>query len=367
LRSICTDNFKRDPPSRRGTKAALPVLWLLPQPIPFFFMQPISIALCTCNGERYLDEQLRTLRVQDGVTEIVVVDDVSSDATWSILERHAAADGRLRLHRNSARLGVTKNFEGAIRLVTNPWVALADQDDVWLPEKLARLRAAWDGCSGLVHHATHKFSGATPAVLPSPAGESRKFSGSDLRFLLHRNSIVGHTVVMRTGLARWLMPFPRRLPHDWWLGVGAALRDRVQYVDEYLVHYRIHADNAYHAAGSRRQRIADEQRLRLELLRILPGWLEPSSPMKPFIETYRKLLENVAAGASPWALLRFYFQHAAVLFGGGHPLPIGRRVRKSLTASLGAVLGKAGSGAGKVLRPVPPIRTATAPDVRQVG
>lgn len=330
-------------------------------------MHLISIALCTYNGARFLDEQLRTLREQEGVDEIVVVDDASTDGTWAILTRHAGQDDRIRLHRNAAPLGVTRNFERAIGLVRGEWVALADQDDVWQPEKLARLRAAWDGEAVLLHHATHKFHGAVPADLPSPAGERRKFSGSDLRRLLYRNSIVGHTTVVRTATVRRLMPFPRAVPHDWWIGVGAAGLGRVQYVDEYLVHYRIHAGNAFHSAGSRWRRLRREHGLRLEILRALAGWKALPGAEAGFVGDYLRLLTKTERGTFPWALWRFYFRHAGVFFEGGGDLSLVRRLRKSCAAALGAMLWAPWVRAGDVHRPVLASGASRAEVLRRAG
>ncbi len=328
-------------------------------------MHAISIALCTYNGERFLDEQLRTLRAQEGVTEIVVTDDGSTDGTWAILAAHAGEDRRFRLVRNPVQQGVTGNFEQALRLVTNPWVALADQDDVWRPEKLTRMWAAWDGCSGLLHHATRKFRDEVPVVLPSPAGERRKFAGSDVRQLLYRNSVVGHTTLVRTELARRLMPFPRAVPHDWWLGAGAAMLDRVQYVDEYLVHYRIHDRNAYHAAGSRWRRAGAEHGLRRGLLRALAGRPELAPAAGEFVRVYLGRLELAPAGVFPWELWRFYRRHAAELFGGGQRLGWGRGLRKSFAAALGTMSRTEEAEESQVLRPGVPLVSAEA--VRRAG
>jgi glycosyltransferase involved in cell wall biosynthesis len=330
-------------------------------------MHSLSVALCTYNGARFLDEQMRTLREQAGVAEIVAVDDASTDETWTILRSHAGQDARIRLFRNKVQLGVTGNFERAIRLVRGEWVALADQDDIWLPDKLARLRAAWDGGSCLMHHATRKFRGDVPPASRFPAGERRKFSGSDVRRLLYRNSIVGHTVLMRADMARSLAPFPRGVPHDWWLGVGAAVLGRVQYVDEHLVHYRIHARNAFHAAGSRWRRSRAEHGLRLELLQALTGWQGLSGPAGVFVQTYRRLLEQSERGTFPWALWRFYLRHASLFFGGGSDLSPIRRIRKSSGAALGAMWRTPQTGPGEVWRRVLPAEPAVRRALRQTG
>jgi glycosyltransferase involved in cell wall biosynthesis len=302
---------------------------------------PFSIVLCTCNGERYLDEQLASLRAQDGVAEIVAVDDASTDGTPEILGRRAAEDPRIRVFRNATRLGVTANFERAIGLARSPWVALSDQDDVWLPGKLGRMRARWDGVSGLVHHASRKFRGIRVPRLPTiAAGEGRKFHGRDWRRLLYRNTIVGHTTVLRADLARALAPFPAGLPHDWWLGLGAAILGRVQFVDENLVHYRIHGANAYHAAGSHYARIRAEHRLRLRLLQAVlrRPELTLGAADRRFVGDYLALLRDSGPGLFSGRLLAFYLRYASILFAGpGRPVAWPTRLRKSLTAALAAV------------------------------
>jgi len=307
---------------------------------------PFSIALCTYNGERFIDEQLHSLRRQEGVTEIVVSDDGSTDRTLAILARHAGEDSRIRIYDHQARHGVTANFQHAISLTRSPWIALADQDDVWLPGKLARMRACWDGHSCLVHHASKKFRSVSPSRLQSiRAGEKRKFEGHDWRRLLHRNSVVGHTAIVSAKIARQLMPFPEHLPHDWWLGVGAGIIGNVQFIDEYLVHYRIHAHNAYHAAGSRCRRIREEYELRLRMLEALT---ESTLPLRTidrnFAEQYHRLLVTSTPGTFSWPLCQFYLRHASLFFSS--PLFHLSRftcVRKSMSATLDAFLQRARS------------------------
>ena len=96
----------------------------------------ISIAMATYNGERFLREQLDSLYSQTHVPdEIVVVDDRSTDGTAAILEEYHQKKG-LRYYINEKNLGVNRNFEKAIRLCTGDYVAISDQDDVWLPYKV---------------------------------------------------------------------------------------------------------------------------------------------------------------------------------------------------------------------------------------
>jgi len=80
----------------------------------------ISIALCTFNGERFLQEQLDSYCDHELLPdELVVCDDCSSDSTRSILSTFAKdAPFEVRLEFNETNLGMGRNFERAISLCT---------------------------------------------------------------------------------------------------------------------------------------------------------------------------------------------------------------------------------------------------------
>lgn len=102
-------------------------------------MTTISIAMATYNGERFIAEQLDSLAAQSRPPhELVVCDDGSSDATLEIVESFARrAPFPVRVFRNERNLGYADNFLKAAGLCEGDWVAFCDQDDVWLPHKLA--------------------------------------------------------------------------------------------------------------------------------------------------------------------------------------------------------------------------------------
>ena len=93
----------------------------------------VSIALATYNGEMFLREQLDSILNQSVRNfELVICDDCSKDSTWDILNEYAIADSRIRILRNDKNLGFLGNFEKAIQHTQEKFVALADQDDIWL-------------------------------------------------------------------------------------------------------------------------------------------------------------------------------------------------------------------------------------------
>jgi len=101
----------------------------------------ISVAMCTYNGARYVREQLESIVRQTAAPdEVVICDDASTDRTAQIVEIFLAHSAmRVRLIRNTGTLGCTGNFQRAIRLCRGDIIVLADQYDIWKPEKVARI------------------------------------------------------------------------------------------------------------------------------------------------------------------------------------------------------------------------------------
>jgi glycosyltransferase involved in cell wall biosynthesis len=107
------------------------------------------VLLCTYNGERYIDEALRSIQEQRLTDiEILVVDDGSTDQTGEILARHAAEDTRIRVERIDHR-GVASARNHGLELARSRWVAMMDDDDIALPERLERQLAYLDAHPGL--------------------------------------------------------------------------------------------------------------------------------------------------------------------------------------------------------------------------
>jgi glycosyltransferase involved in cell wall biosynthesis len=162
----------------------------------------VSVALCTHEGERWIEEQLRSILAQSRpVSEIVVGDDASTDATLDVVRRVAVeTDVPIRIRRHDRPLGVAGNFADAIAATSGDVVALSDQDDVWHPDRLERLLPHLDGV------AAHDGRGARDEVAA--------------------------------------LPVPSAWIHDEWLAICAALRGGVRYVPEPTIDYRQHGGNA---------------------------------------------------------------------------------------------------------------------------
>lgn len=213
----------------------------------------ISVALCTYNGSRYLEEQLKSIASQIRLPdELVVCDDCSSDNTVSLLTAFASqVSFKVSVVSNEERLGPAKNFEKAIRLCTGDIVALSDQDDVWNPSKLERLVLA------LEEHpsAAYAFSDAEMVdhegsllgyTLWEAVGQRNaiaQFSGSgQLAVLLRHNVVPGASLAFRKTFRDIILPIPSGWMHDYWIVLlGSTLSSGVP-VSEALFMYRRHAE-----------------------------------------------------------------------------------------------------------------------------
>lgn len=213
----------------------------------------ITIALTTCNGASFLRAQLDSIFSQTGVrTEVVVCDDASTDDTLTIL-REYASQYPLTYFSNPARLGVVKNFQRAMQLCHGDYVALADQDDVWLPDKLQlslqALQQAEAEAAGMPVavvtdlkvvdadlHELHASFWAAQGLFP--------FESTTVEHLVARNFVTGCTLLMNRRAVDLVLPFPDQVVmHDWWIGLKIKRFGRLVPVARQTILYRQHGRN----------------------------------------------------------------------------------------------------------------------------
>lgn len=213
----------------------------------------ISIALCTYNGGRFLAEQLDSLlRQRRTPDELVVGDDGSTDDTAAILARFSAsAPFPVLVETHSIRLGSTANFDRTLDLCTGDLLALCDQDDVWYPEKLARMESLFSKNPRLLLAASDadrigvnsERLGSLWSATRIGERERRAFlAGRAETVLIRRPCLTGATMVLRRELHSLASPIPATAVHDAWLALFAAAVGEVRLVEEPLMHYRVHAE-----------------------------------------------------------------------------------------------------------------------------
>lgn len=213
--------------------------------------QPAFVVMATYNGAPWLREQLESIRQQTFDNwRLLVSDDGSNDGTVEILKEFARNDSRVTLLPDrEGEKGHVANFEYLLRSALEQGAAvvfLADQDDVWQPDKLEILLQLLEfsgencdlcfsdlevvGADGAARGGYFDLMALKP--LPSLPG------------LIGQNPIVGCSLAMRAAVLKLALPFPEGLEnHDWWLALCAMVCGGLLYTEKRLVNYRQHGGN----------------------------------------------------------------------------------------------------------------------------
>ena len=195
----------------------------------------LSIAMATYNGEMYVDQQLDSIARQSLLPdELVVSDDGSSDQTVQAVEDFARRSPfDVKIYRNKDNVGHAKNFERAISLTKGEIIVLCDQDDIWFPNKLEKVKLRFK-------------SGDFPWVVINNAEIANKDAdlvGINL-FAQCRNLNVsagqGCCISFLGFMKELYLPIPHGQYHDFWIKQLALLFHKVVYIPESLQIYRRH-------------------------------------------------------------------------------------------------------------------------------
>jgi glycosyltransferase involved in cell wall biosynthesis len=201
----------------------------------------ISVCIATRNGSRFVGEQLRSILSQlEPDDEVIISDDASSDSTLEVIS--LLNDLRIKVLRRDHSVGIVANFEASLRESKGDLIFLADQDDVWLPDKVAKL--SWS----LVDHdlviSDCKVVDQSLQPLAHSGVKKIKTHKGLLRNLI-RNSYMGCCMAFRRNVLHKALPFPKGIPmHDVWIGLIAEMYFRIELVPDPLVLHRRHQHNA---------------------------------------------------------------------------------------------------------------------------
>ncbi len=212
---------------------------------------PAAVAICmaTYNPPPELFErQVRSIREQTSTDWVCFVcDDHSRPDLFARALAILGDDPRFRVYRQPANRGYYRNFEQCLALVPPEveLVALADQDDVWHPEKLTTLRRRFADSTTLVS-SDMRIVDAEGRVLSPTYWTTRRNNTTDLAALFMANTITGAAAMFRRRLLDTVLPFPEPFGaafHDHWIACAALASGEVRSVDRPLYDYVQHGRN----------------------------------------------------------------------------------------------------------------------------
>ena len=211
----------------------------------------ISVAMATYNGEQHIREQLDSIARQTlQPCELIITDDGSTDATLQIVEEFAqTARFLVKVIRNPSRLGYADNFIKAALLCSGDLIALCDQDDIWMEQKLRVCSECLaDPRVLLAIHSAQTFTESGGLGRCHPKFSRTGVLGFDACDPLA--NLPGFAMVIKKELLHLydnsLRP-TRLRAHDHWFWFLAACTEGILTISEVLALYRQHARNTFGA------------------------------------------------------------------------------------------------------------------------
>jgi glycosyltransferase involved in cell wall biosynthesis len=218
----------------------------------------ISIAMTTYNAGPWLEAQLASFVDQDLLPdELVVCDDRSNDQSVETLRRFAKeAPFEVRIECNPENLTTTPNFEKAVSLCRGEFIFLADQDDVWHGNKIARLVEELElhpDAGGVFSNGRVVDESLQPlgynlwdSLWFHPAERARVKAGRGAEVFIKHVVAAGTTLAFRSRYRDVYLPFPDlRDCHDAWLTFSITGVADIRIVEENLIDYRLHGANQF--------------------------------------------------------------------------------------------------------------------------
>ncbi len=222
-----------------------------------FDVPKISVVLACFNGASYIEDQINSVLAQTlPPSEIIVCDDGSTDGTIEILQTFERQN-KIKLYLNPTNLGITGNFKMAVSLA-NPanYIAFCDQDDIWLPNKLS---SNWDTMSKLeVDQNAQKLPFLVYSDLKFIDQNGLELHPSFYNLMgldkfehcfdtaLFGSLLLGCTIFINPAMRKYFLAMPdsKVYYHDAWLALLGWGIGKVAFINNRLVNYRLHSNNA---------------------------------------------------------------------------------------------------------------------------
>jgi len=221
----------------------------------------LEVVMPTYNGAKYLVQQVETIYEQTLKPDrLLIRDDGSTDGTKKIIQelRSFYGDWICEIEFKD-HLGCIGSIGILLAATRARYVAFADQDDIWYPEKLERslgmIRHMEKNCAPdiplLVHGDLHLVDEHGDSMGYNFLGyqrlDPRRTQPDDLAVT---NVVTGCTCLLNRPLLVKALPIPVEAQmHDWWIALVASVFGQIQVLKEPLIDYRQHGQNLLGAKG----------------------------------------------------------------------------------------------------------------------
>lgn len=201
----------------------------------------VAVLLATHNPETFVKEQIESIKNQQDVQIKIYWGDYKSPIQTRDFVRSLLQDVEFEEHQINSP-GPAANFFFLLERSQEDWIAFADQDDIWLPNKLKNqieiLNRSIDRAA-LIHSKSVMLKNS------KLLGRTVACDKHDLLSLMIRNCCQGCTMMINANARRQLLQkLPDDIPwHDWWIALVISVIGDIYLTEEIQVHYRIHVNN----------------------------------------------------------------------------------------------------------------------------
>ncbi|QIW57564.1 glycosyltransferase [Lactococcus raffinolactis] len=220
----------------------------------------INIVLSTYNGAKFLAEQIESIQKQTFTDwQLLIRDDGSTDETPQIIKQFVAADKRIKFINADKRenFGVIKNFFTLVKFEAADYYFFSDQDDVWLPNKMATMldeAAKHDQAKPLMVYMDLSVVDENLVVTqPSMIRSQSHHANTTLLAELTENTVTGGVAMINHALAEKWVDTDDIVMHDWYLALLATATGKLVYIDKPGELYRQHDNNVLGARTLRKR------------------------------------------------------------------------------------------------------------------
>lgn len=259
----------------------------------------IAVLIGVWNGAPYLDAQLRSLAEQtQPPTHILLSDDGSTDTSQEIIADFAAGFAGDVVQLQGPQEGLAANYLHLIRHCPPcDMVAFCDQDDVWLPDKLAYQWGRVQTCDSAAFHGATTWR--TDAHLQRRKVSTFRTVKPSLNHALVQNLAGANTMALNSAGLALAQAAAHRVSrvafHDWWLyQLFTATGAQILYEDHPQVLYRQHSQNA---VGDNQSRHALWARLRQVSGKRYQSWIDTQLAALAAVEELCTPQANALVGA----------------------------------------------------------------------
>ena len=212
--------------------------------------------MCTYNGEAFIEEQIQSILNQTHKDfRLIIVDDISKDRTVEIIQKMMQLDNRIELHQNPKNLGYFNNFLSGLDYVTSEYLFFADQDDVWVDNKLeVQLADLMQEDESVLMNFSNSYllydevDSDSTYLTKRDADKIKTYYSSSIELAL-RNIVSGHTILIRSSQIPAIkermskLNDKKELYFDYILTLILLDFGKIKYINQSFVYFRQHAES----------------------------------------------------------------------------------------------------------------------------